>query len=104
MARYAPIIFSALCCALLIAGMGRVHIYQLRNVYVIGYDTDYHYHLRAGNTEFWTTFCRDYEPRFSTGQTLTVLTYEDEGSCWSVANTHPAYLLLRDEKGRPIVQ
>lgn len=103
-ARYVPVVVAAICALVLIIAASRAHVYQLHDVYVIGYDTDYHYHLRTGTTDFWTTFCRDYEPQFSTGQTLKVLTYEDLGSCWSVAHTHPAYLLLRDEKGVPIIR
>lgn len=73
------------------------------NVYVMRDVGRYRYQLRFPNgLEVWTTFCPDYEPMFSAGQTLTILKYEDRGACWSVANTHPAYLILRDDHGKPV--
>ena len=101
---HAAILFSIFVMGSLLLGAAHGTAHQLHNVYVIGYDSDYHYHMRTGNTEFWTTFCHDYEPQFSTGQTLLVLTYEDMGKCWSIANTHPAYLIMRDEHGTPILR
>lgn len=62
---------------------------------------DYHYEFRdERGTEFWAHFCDDYEPQFSPGMTLIVLTYQDMGECWSIKNTHPAYLIKRDKKGK----
>ena len=76
----------------------------LENVYVVRTLTPYDYWMRVGQTEFYAKFCADYEPQFSTGQTLRVLNYEDRGGCWSVNNTHPAYLILRDKEGNPIIR
>lgn len=84
---------------------GAVRVFELHNVYVIKDVGRYEYHLQTEDgKKFWTTFCADYEPQFSAGQTLEVLKYEDRGMCWSVANTHPAYLILRDANGYPIVR
>lgn len=78
---------------------------ELHNVYVIRDLNAYDYKMRtAEGIEFFTRFCPDYEPQFSAGQTLTVLKYEDRGACWSVARTHPAYLIKRDDNGNPIIQ
>jgi hypothetical protein len=75
--------------------------YTLRNVQVLAFGVDeFHYQLRdERGTVFWVHFCRDLEPQFSPGMTLTVLTYRDMGECWSVKDTHPAYLIKRNPQG-----
>lgn len=81
-------------------GDGR--IVELHNVRVLRDIGRYDYWFQSEQgTKFYATFCADYEPQFSGGQTLTVLKYEDRGVCWSVANTHPAYLIKRGEDGKP---
>ena len=81
---------------------GEQHTLHNLQVLANGQD-DYHYEFRdERGTEFWVHFCEDYEPQFSAGMTLTLLTYQDMGDCWSVKNTHPAYLLKRDRKGKII--
>jgi hypothetical protein len=96
--------FAALCSGVLTFGMARSRTFQLHDVYVmdVAPDDPFRYHMRVDGHEFWTTFCSDYEPQFDKQQTLIVLTYEDFGSCWSVANTHPAYLIKRGPDGKPI--
>ena len=76
--------------------------HQLHNLQVLSLGMDaYHYEFRdERGIEFWAHFCHDYEPQFSPGMTLTILTYRDMGTCWSVADTHPAYLIKRDKHGR----
>lgn len=81
---------------------GHPSIVELHNVHVLRDIGRYEYWLEAENGQrFYSVFCTDYEPQFSKGQTLLVLKYEDRGICWSVANTHPAYLIERDENGKP---
>jgi len=108
----APLVFCTIFIPALYFAV-RTKDVRLHDVYVITYTDPFTYHLRAPipqsngterMTDFWTTFCNDYEPLFSTGQTLKVLTYEDRGRCWSVAHTHPAYLIVRGEDGRPILR
>lgn len=101
---YSALGFAIIVCCFLAFAATKPEVYRLTDVYVVGYDSNYHYHLRTKDADFWTVFCSDYEPQFSTGQTLRVLTYEDMGACWSVAHTHPAYLIERDEKGVPILR
>lgn len=105
--KYAPVWFSAFCCGILALGMYGLAGRQVEwhDVHVLQDVGQFRYQLQIGaGTPFWTTFCSDYEPQFSAGQTLKVLKYEDRGSCWSVAYAHPAYLILRDERGIPIVR
>lgn len=104
------IVLVGLPCGLyLLWGMNhQVHepsgqIQAFKNVYVVKTLDAYHYRLRlVSGTEFVAHFCDDYEPQFDTAETLDVLTVEDFGECWSVANTHPAYLIHRDSNGRII--
>lgn len=80
-------------------------VIELHNVKVLRDIGRYDYWFQTEDgKKFYSTFCADYEPQFSAGQTLVVLKYEDRGACWSVANTHPSYLILRDENGIPIVR
>ena len=70
--------------------------HALYHVKVLKTFDDYHYCLKDDRgTVFTTHFCEDYEPQFDAGMTLDVLTYDDYGWCWSVRNTHPAYLIHR---------
>lgn len=81
---------------------GEEHTMHDVQVLALGLDK-FHYEFRdERGTVFWAYFCHDYEPQFSPGMTLTVLTYQDLGACWSVLNTHPAYLIKRDSKGKII--
>jgi hypothetical protein len=101
--------------ALVVAGMmasllyasyrnpGTGKVVELHNVKVLRDIGRYDYWFQAEDgVKFYSTFCADYEPQFSAGQTLTILKYEDRGVCWSVANTHPAYLIKRGADGRPV--
>ena len=81
---------------------GEEHTLHGLQVLALGAD-DLHYEFRdERGTIFWGHFCNDYDPQFAPGMTLTVLTYKDMGDCWSVKDTHPAYLIKRDKKGRII--
>jgi len=48
-------------------------------------------------------FCRDFQPQFEPGHTLTRLAYDDHGSCVSVAPENRGYSLLRDSATCPVV-
>ena len=48
-------------------------------------------------------FCRDFQPQFEPGVTLTRLAYDDHGSCVSVAPENRGYSLLRDSAACPVV-
>ena len=73
------------------------------NVYVIRPVDDYSYWLRINGTATYAVFCRDVaEPQFDAGETIRVLNVRDYGACWSYKDTHPAYLMLRDEQGNLI--
>jgi len=92
------------------------HTYQvvkLQNLYVLQDDDKFTYtfqaeddsneptlHIRKGQT-LHGTFCPDYEPMFSTGQTLNWLQYEDRHECWSLFDQHPKYLIRRNHDGSP---
>lgn len=78
--------------------------HQLHSLQVLALGLDkFHYEFRdERGTDFWAHFCHDYEPQFSPGMTLTVMTYRDMGDCWSVKDTHPAYLIKRDKHGKII--
>lgn len=84
------------------APFGEEHALHDLKVLALGKD-DFHYEFQdERNNIFWAHFCHDYEPQFAPGMTLNVLTYQDYGECWSVKNTHPAYLIKRDKKGKII--
>lgn len=112
MARVTSMLFAMTATAMLAATLyasysnpGTPRIVELHNVHVLRDIGRYSYWFQSETgAKFYSTFCADYEPQFSEGQTLTVLKYEDRGVCWSVANTHPAYLILRDDNGKPIVR
>lgn len=105
-----PVLFMSVVVAILTATLtasyrnpGTAKIVELRNVKVLRDIGRYEYWLQTEQgSKFFTIFCADYEPQFSAGQTLLVLKYEDRGNCWSVANTHPAYLIRRDANGKAI--
>lgn len=69
------------------------------NVVVLKMIDAYHYKMRdERGTVFVGHFCEDYEPTFGySGTILDILKYEDYGLCWSIRNTHPAYIIHRDE-------
>ena len=107
--RIAPLLFLGTVTAMLAVTLyasyrnpGNSKIVELHNVKVLRDIGRYDYWFQSEDgTKFYSTFCADYEPQFSAGQTLIVLKYEDKGACWSVANTHPAYLIQRGQDGRP---
>ncbi len=81
---------------------GEQHMMHDIQVLAVGMD-EFHYEFRDEyGTLFWAHFCHDYQPQFAPGMTLTILTYQDMGECWSVLNTHPAYLIKRDHHGKII--
>lgn len=81
-------------------------VVEMHNVYVVRNVNAYDYELRtAEGVKFFTRFCPDYEPQFSTGQTLTLLKFRDMGACWSLGNASTGYLIERSViNDEPIVR
>lgn len=79
-------------------------VHELRNVRIVRDIGNYEYWMQTTETPFFTRFCNDYVPQFSAGQVLTLLRYRDRGNCWSIADTHPAYLIRRNKDGQPITE
>lgn len=107
--KFAPMLSGVVVMGVLAFGVGASYrhpgtskIVELHDVKVLRDIGRYDYWLETKDAgKFYTTFCADYEPQFSAGQTLTILKFEDRGACWSVANTHPAYKLRRNPDGTP---
>lgn len=61
------------------------------------YEILYHGHYS------WTTFCPDYTPNFQPGEKLTVLRYEDRGSCWEIGDPQVGrWDWFKDSRGKAI--
>lgn len=60
-------------------------------------------HIKKGQT-IHGTFCGDYEPMFSSGQTLDYLQYEDRHECWELFNQHPKYFIRRNEEHHAVYE
>jgi len=63
-------------------------------------------HVRINSvqtTEFHARFCDDFEPPFSAGETLILLTYYDRGSCWELKDREFGYKFLRDAQGNVVL-
>jgi hypothetical protein len=122
-ASWWAIIFGGLCLGLIaliaVTHMPKVVVYQapssispIGDTFQIlqkGADPNHwqmrrlHYERNAlvSSLDFWTTTC-DSTP-LSPGETLTWLSYEDRGKCWSVSDKALGYTFLRDDKGNAIL-
>ena len=121
--RTVPMIVTAMCCLALITVpatialakyFSRYPTYELREVHVDRQLTEaetgkpgFSYWMTyssesAGHIHFLATFCGDYTPQFQAGSTLSLLRYEDRGSCWGLTNEHAGYLIERSNDGKPI--
>jgi hypothetical protein len=114
MAKWAVLLFAG-CCFGFVALIAYTHQSKIPYVYQYPADTiqivhkidPFHYQMRQihadpGNSfsrVFSTTFCSNYSPMFSEGETLTWLAYEDRGDCWSVSSKALGYTFLRDAEG-----
>jgi hypothetical protein len=114
MAKWAVLLFGG-CCFGFVALIAYTHQSKLPYVYQAPADSiqivhkidPFHYQMRQIHTEpgnsfsrvFSTTFCSNYSPMFSEGETLTWLAYEDRGDCWSVSSKALGYTFLRDADG-----
>lgn len=85
----------------------KVYVYQAPadTLQILGKVDPFHYRMRqihsgpSFSREFSATFCSNYSPMFSEGETLTWLAYEDRGKCWSVSSKVLGYTFLRDAEG-----
>jgi hypothetical protein len=121
--RLAPMALTVVCCLALITVpvtialakyFSRYPTYELREVHVDRQLTEadtgkpgFSYWMTyssesAGHIHFLATFCGDYTPQFQAGSTLSLLRYEDRGSCWGLTNEHAGYLIERSADGKPI--
>lgn len=58
---------------------------------------------RIGQPPVKLRFCNDYLPKFEPGMTLTWFSYEDRGSCVSIAPANRGYVILRGSDHWPII-
>ena len=101
-------LFASICAALIIGaaiyGQSKEFVYSdPSGVFQIlkRYDA-YHYKFnQIGVGELAVTFCPNYEPQLSAGQTIWWLRYIDKGKCWDIQPNGFGYRLVRDASGKP---
>ena len=102
------------CCIIALAAsaylplsnwIGSHPVMHYKNVYVLASVDDWSYWLRTDDgTTVYVTFCKDlgFQPPFDFGETISVMNARNMGSCWSLKDMHPAYVMLRDSNGELI--
>lgn len=111
--KWWPLSFGAACLGafalLAYSHQPKVYVYQYPadTIQIVHKIDPFHYRMSQIHTEpghnfgrvFFATFCSNYAPMFSEGETLTWMAYEDRGNCWSVSSKALGYTFLRDDAG-----